>query len=158
MKKIYILSCAVAFLGMLFAGCDDAEYKVIDNSVYLSDAAGSAKSVTLTMDDGVDINVNVRLAKKVDKDVEVEIKLNPTLLDSYNDANNSEYYPVPDFRVPAGTKVTIPAGEIGAVYTIHVEDFETGGKQYGLGVELGNVIAGNVEKSDSQSHFIYLLA
>lgn len=157
-KKIYILSFAVAFLGMLFTGCDNAEYEVRDNSVYLSDAAGSTKSTTLTMDDGVDINVNVRLAKKTDKDVEVEIKLNPSLLDSYNEANNSEYYPLTDFQLPAGAKVTIPAGEIGAVYTIHIDDFETEGKQYALGVELGNIVAGGIEKSASQSRYIYLLA
>ncbi|MDR1503226.1 MAG: DUF1735 and LamG domain-containing protein [Prevotella sp.] len=158
MKKIYILSFAVAFLSMLFTGCDNAAYEVRDNSVYLSDATGSAKSTTLTMDDGVDINVNVRLAKKVDKDVEVEIKLNPALLNPYNETNNSEYYPVPGFQLPAGARVTIPAGEIGAVYTIRVEDFETGKKQYALGVELGNVTAGGIEKSVSQSQFIYLLA
>jgi len=158
MKKIYILSFAVTLFGMMFTGCDNAEYEVKDNSVYLSDAAGATKSVTLTMDDGVDINVNVRLAKKIDKDVEVEIKLNPSLLDPYNEVNNSEYYPVPDFQLPADAKITIPAGEIGAVYTIHVEDFETGGKQYALGVELGNVVSGGIEKSVSQSKFIYLLA
>ncbi|MDH6308782.1 hypothetical protein M2451_001348 [Dysgonomonas sp. PFB1-18] len=157
-KKIYILSFVVASFAVLFAGCDNAEYEVKDNSVYLSDAAGATKSTTLTMDDGVDITVNVRLAKKIDKDVEVEIKLNPSLLDSYNEANNSEYYPLTDLQLPAGAKVTIPAGEIGAVYTIHVDDFDTGGKQYALGVELGNVVAGGIEKSASQSRFIYLLA
>jgi hypothetical protein len=158
MKKIFILSFIITFFGLLSTGCDNAEYEVKDNSVYLSDAAGSTKSVTLTMDDGVDININVRLAKQVNQDVEVEIKLNSALLDSYNETNNSEYYPVPDFQLPANAKVTIPAGEIGAVYTIHVDDFETGGKQYALGVELGNVIVGGIEKSVSQSKFIYLLA
>ncbi|MDR1882570.1 MAG: DUF1735 and LamG domain-containing protein [Prevotella sp.] len=158
MKKVYILIFTVALFGMAFTGCNNAEYEVIDNSVYLSDAAGATKSATLTMDNGVDINVNVRLAKKVDEDVEVEIKLNPSLLDPYNKANNSEYYSVPNFQLPDGAKVNIPAGEAGAVYTIRVEDFETGGKQYALGVELGNVIAGGVEKSVSQSKFIYLLA
>lgn len=159
MKKIYILNFAITLLGiMLFTGCDNAGYEVKDNSIYLSDAAGSAKAVTLTMDNGVDINVNVRLAKRVNKDVEIEIKLNPTLLDSYNNINDSEYYPVPNFQIPAGTKVTIPAGEIGAVYTIRVEDFATEGKQYALGVELGDVVAGDIEKSVSQSKFIYLLS
>ncbi|WP_294082732.1 DUF1735 and LamG domain-containing protein [Proteiniphilum sp. UBA5384] len=158
MRKIYIISFAIVLLGMLFSGCDDAEYEIIDNSVYLGDAAGSTKSTTLTMDDGVDIIINVRLAKKVDRDIQVEIQLNPSLLDTHNEVNNSEYHPVPDFQLPTGAKVTIPAGEIGAVYTIRINDFDTGGKQYGLGVELGNVIAGNIKKSAAQSQFIYLLA
>ncbi|MDR2816077.1 MAG: DUF1735 and LamG domain-containing protein [Proteiniphilum sp.] len=158
MKKIYMFHFAVALLGILFTGCDNAEYKIIENGIYLSDAAGSAKSTTLTMDNGIDIIVNVRLAGKVDRDVTVEVKLNPSLIEEYNKANNSEYYPVPGFQLAAGEKVTIPAGETGVVYAIRIDDFETGGKQYALGVELGNVVAGNVDKSVSQSKFIYLLA
>ncbi len=158
MKKIYTLSLAIGLFGLLGTGCDNAEYEVKDNSIYMSDAAGSTRATTLTMDNGVDININVRLAKKVNQDVEVTIKLDSTLLDSYNKANNSEYYPVPDFQLPEGAKVKIPAGEIGAVYTVRVNDFVTGGKQYALGVELGDVVTGAVEKSASQSNYIYLLA
>lgn len=158
MKKIYILNFTIVLLSIFLVGCDNAEYEVKNNSIYLSDAAGLSKSTTLTMDDGVDINVNVRLAKKLDKDVVVEIKLNPSLLDHYNKVNSGEYYPVPNFEIPEGTKVTIPAGEIGVVYQIRIEDFDTGGKQYALGVELGNVVSGGVEKSNVQSKFIYLLA
>lgn len=158
MKKIYILNFTIALLSIFLMGCDDAEYEVKENSIYLSDAAGLSKSTTLTMDDGVDINVNVRLAKKADKDVVVEIKLNPSLLEQYNKINNAEYFPVPDFNIPEGTTVTIPAGEISVVYSIRVEDFDTGGKQYALAVELGNVASGNIKSSEAQAKYIYLLA
>jgi len=158
MKKIYIISFAVALFAMLLAGCDDAEYEVRDNSVYMGDAATFAKSLTLTMDDGVDVNINVRLSKKTDQDVTVGIKLNNALIDQHNKSNESEYYPVPGISLPADAQVTIPAGEIGAVYKIRVDDFDTEGKQFALGVELGNVIAGNIERSVSQSKFVYLLA
>lgn len=158
MKKIYILCFSIALLGVLFTGCNNAEYEEKDNSIYMSDAASSTKSITLTMDNGVDINVNVRLAKAINSDVEVEIKLNPTLLDSYNEQNSSEYHPVPNFQLPTGAKVVIPAGELGAVYKISVEDFDTEGKQYALGVELGNVVKGSIEKSVAMSKFIYLLS
>jgi hypothetical protein len=153
-----MLHFAVALLGILFTGCDNAEYEVIENSVYLSDAAGLEKSITYTMENGIDIVVNVRLAKKANKDVTVGIKLNTSLVDEYNEASNNEYLPLPNFNLPAGEKVTIPAGEIGVVYTIRVNDVETGGKQYALGVELGDVIDGNITKSATQSKFIYLLA
>jgi hypothetical protein len=155
MKKIYLLF-AIALLAL---GCNDAEYGVIDNSVYLSDAAGSAKSATYTLDGAeIDIVVNVRIAKKTGKDVTVGLRLSAALLDEYNKANNVEYFPVPGFALPEGAKVTIPAGETGAVYTIKVKDFNTGGKQYALGVELGDVAGGGLAKSASQSRFIYLLA
>lgn len=157
MKKISILSFTIALLGMIFTGCNNAEYEIRDNSVYLSDAAASVKSVTLTMENGVDVNINVRLAKAVDYDVTVELKLNSSLLDSYNEANNSEYYMVPGFSLPQPS-VTIPAGEIGSVYKFRVEDFETEGKQYALPIELGNVLNGDITSSVSQGRFIYLLA
>ncbi|MCE4563741.1 DUF1735 domain-containing protein [Maribellus sp. CM-23] len=157
MKKIYALSFIITCLGILFSGCDDAEYGVIDNSIYLGDAVTS-KSATLTMEEEVVINVNVRLAKQVTNDVEVTIKLIPELIDSYNEENATEYYPVPDFQLPENAKVIIPAGEISSVYSFSVKDFNTGGKQYALGVELGDVLAGGVTKSVSQSRFIYLLS
>lgn len=158
MKKIYILSVIVALSGILFTGCDNAEYEIKNNSVYLSDAAGSDKSVTLTMENGVDINVNVRLAKAVDRDVTIALKLNASLLEEYNKLNASEYNMIPNFSLPEGASVTIPAGEIGTVYKIRVDDFETNRLQYALPIELGEVLDGGVTSSVSQGRFIYLLA
>uniref|UniRef100_UPI0032174D29 DUF1735 and LamG domain-containing protein n=1 Tax=uncultured Draconibacterium sp. TaxID=1573823 RepID=UPI0032174D29 len=157
MKRKYILSFIIACMSMFFTGCEDAEYEVIDNSIYISDAVTS-KSATLTMEEEVVINVNVRLAKHVENDVEIAIKLNADLLDSYNKANDTEFYSVPDFKLPEDAKVIIPAGEISAVYSFSIKDFNTEGKQYALGVELGEVLAGDVNKSVSQSKFIYLIS
>lgn len=158
MKRTYKLCPAVALTVILFAGCDNAGYGTLENSVYLSDAAGTAKSATYTMDGDVDIVVNVRLAKKATKEVSAAIRLNAALIDRYNKAANSDYRPVPDLRLPEGERVTIPVGETGVAYTIRVKDFNTDGKQYALGVELGEVITGNVPRSASQSGFVYLLA
>lgn len=154
-----ILKYIIWSLAGLVISCKNADYKVIDNRIYISSAANSSeKAETITMNNGADIKILVRLAKKVSEDVEVEVKLTPSLLDNYNKENSSEYLPVPNFSLPGQAKVLIPAGEISAIYTIRVEDFETNGNRYALGVELGGVLKGNIERADSQSRFIYLLA
>lgn len=157
MKKIYQLAIRTVCVCLLFAGCENAEYAVVDNSVYISEAAGSSKSTILTMEDAVTVNINIRLAKKIDEAVEVGVRLNPALIEAYNAANNSEYFSVPNFQLPVDAKVVIPANEIGATYSFQIESFETEGKQYALGVEL-DVLSGGINKSVSQSNFVYLIS
>jgi hypothetical protein len=161
MKKKYILlGITIATFG-LFHGCNDAEYDIKDNSVYIAEAATAAKSVTVSMEDnGVDINLTVRLAVPTSSDIQVEITTNPDLLDSFNATNSTEYVMLPAdrFNLPANAKVTIPAGEISATFKIHVDNFDTQSKRYALPIALGNVLEGNVNKSVAQSKFVYLVA
>ena len=79
MKYIYLSSLMIALSAFFLIGCENAEYKAQSNSLYITDAAGTNNVTTVTMDDGADINVVVRLAQKVMEDVEVEI------LTSYNE-------------------------------------------------------------------------
>ena len=104
-------------------GCENAEYKAQTNSLYITDAADIATAATITMDDGADINVVVRLAQKVTEDVEVEIQFVPELLTEYNTISGTEYEVLPANMLPQNATVTIPAGEISANYRLHVNDF-----------------------------------
>lgn len=159
MKRIYKSKLLVVLLATILFGCENAEYSVRDNSVYIGDAASSAKSSTTFIEiAGADVNINVRLAKQVERDVEVTLKLNPELLKEYNEKNSTEFELLPGYQFPANAKVTIPAGEIGAIYNIHVDNFDTEGKNYALPIELGDVVAGDISMSVTQSKFIYLLA
>ena len=80
MKYIYLSSLMIALSAFFLIGCENAEYKAQSNSLYITDAAGTNNATTVTMDDGADINVVVRLAQKVMEDVEVEIQFSPELL------------------------------------------------------------------------------
>ena len=71
MKYIYLSSLMIALSAFFLIGCENAEYKAQSNSLYITDAAGTNNATTVTMDDGADINVVVRLAQKVMEDVEV---------------------------------------------------------------------------------------
>lgn len=155
MKHINKILSAV-LSAFLLIGCDNAEYQVTENSLYFADAAGKEKATTITMEEGADIKIVVRLAQKSSEDVTVGIHFNAALLDKYNEENGTEYQILPVDKLPKDAEVTIPAGEISAGYTLHIDDFDTQGMSYAVPVELGGVIGG-VQKSVSQGQYIYLL-
>lgn len=157
MKKNKYLGYIFLFL---FASCKNAEYKIIENAVYLNSAAVSTqKSETITINNGADIQLLVRIAKPNNEDVEVGLAIDNSTIEPYNKANNAEYLQVPNFTLPADAKVTIPAGEVSATYKIHIDDFPISlGSRYAIGVALTNVLKGAVTISQSQSKFIYLLS
>lgn len=142
---------------LMFSNCNNAEYQVTDNSLYLVDAAGKDKASIITMENGADINIVVRLAQKTSEDITVDICFDPLLLDNYNVDNGTEYQVLPADKLPSDIEVTIPAGEVSAGYTLHIEDFDTEGISYAVPVVLGDVKSGSIQKSVSQGKYIYLL-
>lgn len=157
MKKINIVNFIIAFTVTAFIGCENAEYEVKDNNVYLSDATTSEAKVVV-MEGNINIDVNIRLAKKLDHDVELYIKINPTLLEEYNKANATEYNLIPNIEIPDKGKVIIPAGEIGALCRIPLADFDMKGKRYAISVELSDVATKGIERSNTLSKFVYLIS
>lgn len=157
MKKINIVNFIFAFTVIAFIGCENAEYEVKDNNVYLSDATTSEAKVVV-MEGNINIDVNIRLAKKLDHDVELYIKINPTLLEEYNKANATEYNLISNIEIPDKGKVIIPAGEIGALCRIPLADFDMKGKRYAISVELSDVATKGIERSNTLSNFVYLIS
>ncbi|MCA5005065.1 DUF1735 and LamG domain-containing protein [Sphingobacterium bovistauri] len=148
----------IAIISLLYA-CNDADYSIIDNQVYISNAEQNVGgSETIIMNNGADISVLVRLAKKVDYDVEVELGLAAELLEEYNQRNQTEYLMVPDFQFPTNAVVKIPAGEISSSFKIVVNDFETKGNQYALPIKITKILNGGIDLANTQSRFIYALA
>jgi hypothetical protein len=162
MKKITtLLTTVVAVCGLLFTGCNDAEYDVLDNNVYIADAAVSLsreKAVIMKLS-GVDISIAVRLSKTVDYDVEVAIKIDPSILNTYNAQHNTEYIPIPSqyILLPDEATVTIKANEIAGVLNVHIDNFETDNLPYCLPVALNGVKTAGVPQSASLDYFLYII-
>jgi hypothetical protein len=162
MKKLYtLLSLLTVLSGGLFTGCRDAEYTVLDNSVYLTDAAVSlAKSKVVTLDPvGATVAVTVRLAKLVDYDVEVAIKLDASLLDAYNAQHHTAFIPIPKeyVHLPENATVIIKAQQMSGVLNIRVDNFETNNLPYCLPVTLDGVRNVDITQSPTLSNFVYLI-
>lgn len=161
MKMKYILSSMVVVALGLFTACNDAEYEIRNNSVYLVEASSTLKSAKVPMNEltGADPTFTVRLAKPVAEDVEVSIAIDPSGLAKFNEVNASSYHSLPIERTDLGadTKIVIKAGEVSVSKKVHVDYFDTEGKLYALPIAV-NVLSGNVEASVSQSKFIFILA
>jgi hypothetical protein len=161
MKRKSILPMLVLACGLFVAACNDAEYTALDNSVYIVEAATSAKSANVSMEtSGADINVTVRLAKQLSNDVSVKLSLNEALLNEFNTAGNTNYQMLPKqyFTWNEAAALTIPAGEISTTLKIHVDNFDMQGKRYALPITIDNVTEGSISKSESQSKFVYVVA
>jgi hypothetical protein len=158
MKKNIIMTTFI--FGMLFISCNDAEYSIRDNSVYLAQAASGSKTAIVTMESsGADINITIRLAKRTNCDVEVLVTLDREALDKYNKAGSSSYELIPTDRFEwKDASLTIPAGEINTTLKVHIDNFNMQGKRYALPVVIDGVVKGGVVKSTSQSNFIYLIS
>jgi hypothetical protein len=143
----------------MFTACNDAEYGIKDNSIYLVDALSQTKSLTIPMEStGARLTVTIRLAKPVTEDVEIGLGLDPARLESFNRINKSSFYSLPPERcdLDPHLRLTIKAGDVAAVKTIYIPYFDTDGKRYALPVAI-RVLSGGVEASATQSAFIYVL-
>ena len=158
-SKYKFLSVTIALLGMIFTGCNNAEYDIRDNSVYIAEAT-TAKTVNVAMETaGADVNIVVRLAKQLDYDVTVSIGLDEGLIEDYNAKNSTEYALVPsEYFSISDASVTIPAGNISTTLKVHIENFDTQGKLYALPVVIKDVTEGEISRSATQSQLLYLIA
>jgi hypothetical protein len=147
--------------GGMFTGCNNAEYDVLDNNVYIADAAVSLsrEKSAIMRSSGVDMSIAVRLAKTVNYDVEVGIKIDPSILAGYNAQHNTEYIIVPTeyIHLPDEATVTIKANEIAGVLNVHIDNFETNNLPYCIPVALDGVKTAGATQSTSLDYFIYVI-
>lgn len=153
-KLFRILALGALALGP--AACDNAEYDVIENMVYINEAS-SAKIKSITMQEDTFVtSLTVRLAKAVSQDVVVDLKLDESLLDEYNAKNETDYQMIPSSNIGLPSQVTIPAGSVSAEpVSLEITPFQTEGAQYAIPVRI--LSNSGVALSDASSHFILSL-
>lgn len=161
MKRIYgYLTVAFAAI-MALASCDNAEYSIIDNGVYISEAALTDR-FTQQVENQVVAGVvtkslTIRLAKPVDTDVKVKMGIDQDFIDRYNASNGTVYQMLPDQYYSLDPEVTIPAGSISATANLVINPYDTpNGEAYALAVKIADV-EGPVEAVSDATHLLYLL-
>lgn len=114
-NKLPLIVFVATIFSLSLFGCKDAEYTVIKNSIYLSDAE-TATSKKVTVDEkGGTATVSVRMANKTNEEVKVTIEATENALRQYNSKNGTSYV-----LLPAGNytfsqqNLSIPANRIGA--------------------------------------------
>ncbi|WGQ11559.1 DUF1735 and LamG domain-containing protein [Pedobacter gandavensis] len=111
-NKLIVFGAVIFSLSL---GCKDAEYSVIKNSIYLSDAE-TATSKKVTVDEkGGSATVSVRMANKTQEEVKVTIEASESALRQYNSKNGTNYVLLPAENYTFSQRnLSIPANRIGA--------------------------------------------
>ncbi len=155
------LACSALFLSM--AACEDNDYSVIENGVYIAEAAPSDKFnqqiENLVIDDeNVELKLNIRLAAPVSENVNVSVSLDQSLIDAYNQKNSTVFELLPEAYREMKESLEIPAGEVsGEPFVITIKSYITpNNESYALPLRI-SVTSGNVSTVGSADKLMYLL-
>jgi hypothetical protein len=151
---------AWAVATLMFASCDDAKNGVIDNMLYLHDAS-TATSKDIVLPDNVGETVNttltVRLAKATTSDITVDLTVDSSLLDEYNESHETGYLLPETSNYTYPSKVTIPAGSVSVDLDIVISKFEgIAGAEYAIPFKLVN--AKGIELTRKTSEIVMTLS
>ncbi len=161
MKRFFryiIVACAAT---MALASCDNAEYSIVENGVYISEAALTDRFTQQVENqivaEEVTKSLTIRLAAPIDEDVTVTLGLDQDFIDTYNQRNGTSYQMLPQESYSLDNQVTIPAGSISAPATLVIKPFSTpNGEAFALAVKIVDV-NGPVEAISDATHILYLL-
>lgn len=154
MNKSLFKIILFAFTCLSFASSCESEYTVIENAVYLTDAASSS-SMKVTVDDtGADARLTARLVKPADNDVEVNYVVNQADLDIYNKRNGTDYRLLPEEYYEFGASgARITAGSLAsAPVDIKIKPFDENLDQnykYALPVAISDASGAEILKPSS---------
>lgn len=155
MKKT-IKIFALGLLSAALFSCQDAALPVIENMVYISDAAkGSFSSVTMSEGE-TELLFSVRLAQPVEEDVKVSVIVDPSILENYNKTNATNFRHVAADNLEVPALAVIPAGSVSSdPVKVVISSFETMGAQYAVSFKITS--NGNVPVAEASSQYIVQL-
>ena len=112
MKKLVLNIFALGIFATSFTACEDAQYDVIDNMIYISEASSaSAGEIILGKTGEVATSVvTVKSGRVAESDIKVQIGLDNAALASYNNRNDVEFAMIPAEHITLPSEVIIPAG------------------------------------------------
>lgn len=159
MKKIAINILSLGVLVAAFSSCEDAKNDVIENRVYIAEAASAPLSDIIMGDEGTVMTapVTVRLAQATDHAVTVKLGLSQTNLDAYNKRNQTTYEMVSEQYLVIPSEAVIEAGQLSVSVPVQITGFKgEGGVDYAVSVAISD--PQGMEMTQSTSAFIYALS
>ncbi len=130
MKKLAFNIFALGMMVVSFTACENAKNDVIDNMIYISEAASSsAGEIILGKTGEVSTGVvTVRAGHIATNDIKVQIALDPSVLTAYNKRNDVEFSVIPDEHIALPSEVVIPTGasQVEVPFTVTSFDGEKG--------------------------------
>ena len=130
MKKLVLSIFALGMMAASFTSCEDAPNDVINNMVYISEAASaSAGEIILGKTGEVSTGVvTVRTGQVATNNIKVKIALDNAALTIYNTRNDVEFAMIPAEHITLPSEVVIPAGssQVEVPFTVTSFDGEKG--------------------------------
>ena len=156
MKKIVLNIFALGIFATSFMACEDAKNDVIDNMIYISEAASaSAGEIILGKTGEVSTGiVTVRSGRVAESDIKVQIALDNTTLANYNSRNDVEFAMIPAEHITLPSEVVIPAGSSQAEVPFSITSFDgEKGVEYAAPIKV--VAANGIPVSTGSGAYIY---
>ena len=156
MKKLFLNIFALGMVMASFTACEDAENDVIDNMVYISEAASaSAGEIILGKTGEVSTGVvTVRSGQVATTDINIQISLDGTALKNYNTRNETEFAMIPSDYITIPSKVVIPAGASQVEVPFSVTSFD-GEKGIEYAAPIKVVSADGIPVSNGSGAYIF---
>ena len=156
MKKIVLSIFALGMMAASFTSCEDAPNDVINNMVYISEAASASGGEIILGKTGVVSTgvVTVRTGQVATNNIKVQIALDDSALENYNIRNDVEFAMIPAEHISLPSEVVIPAGasQVEVPFTVTSFDGEKG-VEYAAPIKV--ISADGVPVSTGSSAYIY---
>jgi len=136
------LALAAAFL----SGCSNAEYKPLDNSIYINGAAADPLRIITVGDANSTTSILVRSAAPAKQTITVNLAVQQSALDAYNKRNDANYVLLPaEFYTLSATSLKIEQGKVSTpelTVTIKpfTEELSKSGKKYAIPLSIVSVL------------------
>lgn len=146
---------------IMAASCDNAEYSVIDNAVFISEAAPEDKFnqqvESIIVEGTVTRTLTIRLAKALDTDIEVNLGMDRDFIAGYNERKGTSYLILPEEYLAFDRKVTIEAGSLAKTVTLEIREFTSpNGEAYAIPLQIESV-SGPVGTAGDARHIMFIL-
>lgn len=155
------LACSALLVSM--ASCEDNDYSVIENGIYIAEAAPSDKfnqqvENVVVDEENVDLKLTIRLASPVNEDINVSVALDPSLIDAYNQKNSTAFELLPETYREMEQSTVIPAGEVtGEPFVITIKPYTTpNNESYALPLRI-SANTSSIPTIGSADKLLYLL-
>ena len=152
--------CGIALAAAFLSGCSNAEYKPLDNSLYINGAAADPLRIITVGDANSTTSILVRTAAPAKQTITVNLAVQQSALDAYNKRNDANYELLPaEFYTLSATSLTIEQGKVSTpelTVTIKpfTEELSKTGKKYAIPLSIVSVSGADLSILQGEKDFI----
>ncbi len=157
--KILKFKLILALLSLGVMSCNDAEYGVIDNGLYIAQAADmNVTKLNLNSAGATELAINAQVIRALESDVQVEVSFDAAALKEYNENNDTFYEVLPMENLTYDKSAKIMAGEhVTSDIVFTISEYDTpNGESYALPIRISTPSTQVAPLGSSQLYIVLL--